>query len=510
MINRTLLVHYFNNSKDAVIKIVRIEYIVFFLLFMSSLFFLENKLQNSISSPHPDEVHTVRFAFNSLYSGEVTTLRVGESTRWMARIAHPVALYYMNSRMGGEHNLTGWGYPSGNYLKKHYTKDTAIKSDANIQDYMFAMRFILGFFVMLSFLIASFLMTQYYGVLSGVLYYSLALSMPLVNGMLKIFYTESTLIILFNCILILAFCKKINILRLYFWSAFTIAFAVSTKLTGVLFSLPIVVLLFSKNRNVFKGMYVELFFVLVLILFLLTNIFASSYTALLDQTLANVYHLKTGHLHTQPSGMYQLERIFKTLSPWLIVFLLSVLYLFSANISNKKFVIAVSLSALMMMVSLVDVSYFMSRLLTTPLVMMVFIISISITTLMYRFKGRKYYKLFVKSLSVICLFLFIGYNVDKYYVPINLSSVITSMRDCENVALIDIEDNVLKNTTILESMPDAFTLRDQEQSFRDQFNGYDCVAIKRIKNNKHYTNYLLSKDFFLRARIGNYFVYKKD
>ncbi len=484
--------------------------LIFILLLLSTLFMLNNKLQYEITQAHGDDVHTMNYGISSMYTGEVSTLRVGESTRWLARIIYPVALYYMNSNMGGEHYVTGWGYPSGFYIKKHFKNPASVKDDPNIQDFVFAMKFILGTLVILSFLVASYMLTITYGYIAGISYFIFSMSTSLIGKMFSVFYTESTLIIILNLIIVLGLMKKLNIWRLYIWLAFLFAFAVSTKLTGLVFILPILAIIISKDKNMFKNMKVEGFIFLSILFFLLLNIFASSYMSLLDQTLANVYHLKTGHFNTVPSGHYQFKLILKALSPWIYIFVVAMLYLIYRKFKNKSFTLALGISALIMIVALIGVSFYLSRNLTTPLIIMIFIISIGLSIFIYSSKKLNKHRRFTIVGFILLLLVYHTYNIKKHTVSITPNLILSSIKSCKNIATIDIEGGIINNSTVLASMPNSFTLKKQQQSFLNQFLPYDCVVVKKVKNNKHYTNYLLPLDYKLITRYGKYFVFKNE
>ncbi len=501
--NQSLKVSHFLGTLAQLKNGIVVKYGVLILIAILSLTLLHNKLQNNISKPHPDEVHTIIYAIDSMYSGEVKTLRVGESTRWLARLLHPVAIYYMNTKMGGEHNLTGWKYAGGFYLQKHLKNTRSIKKDSNIQDYFFAMRFLLGALVIMSFLIASYLMVNMFGFISGIGYLSLSLSGTLLNESLKIFYTESTLLIAFNCLIILACCRRINNLRLGVLSVFLLAFAVSTKMTGLVFLLPVAAILLGRKSYFLGGLRFEGLAVLFVVFFALINIMASSYMQLLDQTLSNVYHLKTGHLKTQPAGMYQLNKIVTTLTPWIFIFAFSIIYLTFSKTKIKFFVLMVGASAIIMLMSLIGVSYFLPRNLTTPLVMMMFVISIAIGMLMNKIEWKM---VWVKvAMSIFLLILFMSFLV-SHYKSIDSSFVNKVVGTCINTGFIGLEKT--SDGVELENMPDKFVMRKQQKAFRDAFLDYDCIVIKNTQNNKHYTNYLLPMDYELVLRRGNYFFFK--
>jgi len=490
-----------------------IKIFIFIFLLVSTLFMLHNKLQFEITKSHSDDVHTMNFGITSMYTGKVDILRVGESTRWLARIIYPVALYYMNSNMGGEHYVTGWNYPSGFYVSKHFKNPASVNDDPNIQDFVFAMKFVLGTLVILSFLLASYILSSTYGFIAGMSYFIFSMSSTLIGGMLSVFYTESSLIIVLNLIIILGLIKKPNIWRLYIWLSFLFAFAVSTKLTGLVLILPILSIIFLRDSSMLKNMKIEGFIFLSILFFLIINIFASSYMSLLDQTLANVYHLKTGHSNTVPSGIYQLKLIFKELIPWILIFIISLLYLIFTKFNNKLFILSIGVSLLIMIIALMGVSFYLPRNLTTPQTMMILIISISLSIFIYTNKKTIFLKNNRKLVTIgiiLSLFIYHSYYIKKHTVSIDATLVLNSIKSCKSIATIDIEDGVIDNSTMLASMPNKFNLKKQQESFRNQFLPYDCIVVKKIKNNKQYTNYLLPLDYNLNVRYGKYFVYKND
>jgi hypothetical protein len=109
------------------------------------------------------------------------------------------------------------------------------------------------------------------------------------------------------------------------------------------------------------------------------------------------------------------------------------------------------------------------------------------------------------------LFL-LGYhtnNIYKHTSLIHANIVLNSIQSCRQIATINIENGIIKNADILPDIPKKFALKKTINKFKKQFLPYDCIVIKRFKNNKQYTNYILPMNFKLKARYGDYFVYKK-
>jgi hypothetical protein len=454
-------------------------------------------------APGGDEVHTVNFAFDSLFTNVVPIVRVGESTRWLARAFIPLATYYMNGKMGGEHYITGWNYPGISYLKRNFKDTESINGDPNIQDFVYALKMCLGISVILSFLIASYFLLLNYGSIASIAYFSIALSANLINEMLAIFYTESTLVIIFNLIVVLGLKSDINNNRRIFWSAFITAFSISTKLTGVVFIAPIIYTLQDKIRDFLTGMKLEVYLALTVGFLLLINVYSTSYIDLLDQTLANVYHLKTGHLSSEPGGIFQIKKIINNLSYFTPLFLFSCICLIFLDAKNKLFLYSIVISVFLILISMVDVSFSITRNLSTPLVMMVFIISI-VSSLLVKKICNKYIFL------VFLLFppIFFSYKYFSNFNKITYQSLDIKQAECRKLGYVNVGGLIYENSSEINGMPYAYTLKDQLPTLINQFSGYDCVLVNRINNNKQYTNYILPLYYRLVSRKGDYFLFK--
>ena len=476
--------------------------IIYIFLLVSQLIILNNKLNINISNMHVDEIHTINFAIDSLYTGKVETLRVGEGTRWFARLIYPLAITSMNSKMGGEHFLTGFDYPGGAYLKSNF-KDTNIKFDPNIQDFIFAMRFYLGFLVIASFILASLMINLRYGLVSGLAYFTIAMSTTLIQEMLNIFYTESALIIIFNLILTIGLIEWKNKFRLLMWSAFICAFSASVKLTGIILILPLIAVIMIQDHEINKGMKIEIFLFLMIIFFLLINIYSSSYIELINQNLSNIYHLKTGHLNTYPSGFYQLLVIIKHTAPWNIIFLLSFYLVCRNKIPNKLFLISIAFSSILIFMSMVDVSFSLIRNYTTPMVMMICVIAIS-AYFIIEINLIKY-----KNFLLISCFIIYNYSLFNNFNPIIESNILSHTKNCSTLGIVGFKDKVKESYIKIKDIPNSFQLKRQESEFIKYFEGIDCVIIDGKENNKQYTHYIMDKiNYTLQHRIGEYYFFQ--
>ena len=258
--------------------------------------------------------------------------------------------------------------------------------------------------------------------------------------------------------------------------------------------------------NILSGMKLEGFILLTIVFLAIINIYASDYMELLDQTLANVYHLKTGHRFTEPSGLYQLKNIITTLFPWVIIFPFAIGYIIYKKPARYYFLSCVAVSSIIMIVALVGVSFFLERNLTTPQTLIIFIISIATATVIREINYKPQILFILVTTLLICYQVV---NVVDKYKSVTEARLRNYLKSSEHIATIDVEMGLVEHATILESMPESFTLIKQLESFKAKFIPFDCVVIKRVKNNKHYTNYILPLDFKLIARHGNYFVFKR-
>ena len=487
-------------------------------VFLSSLIVLKSNLQYNVmafyqdsGTHYVDEVHTLNYGISSLYSGEVEVLRVGETTRWLARAFYPIGVYYMHSNMGGSHKVhrvnktSGWSYSSG-YVKNNFKKPISVKGDPNLQDFVFAMKFLLGALVILSFLVASYLIANNYGFLAGISYFVFPAATSLFSVMQSIFYTESGFVILFNLTIILALTSAMNTWRLYIWSALILAFAISTKLTGLLFAVPIVTTLVLRGK-VFKGMKLEGFVILTILFLALIHVYTSSYMEVIDQTLSNVYAHKTGHGGTQPAGWYQVKQMAKALFPWIFLFPISAAFLCYKRPRNFLFVLSIVVMLMIMLASFSGASFFHVRNMTTPLVMILFVISIGFAVLVRQIKFRPQFLLIASVAGVLILH---GYTLITQYRAVDKEWFDLHVQNSLSVARIGIEEELVPNSTRIKNLSGKFEINDQVEKLSQKLRRYDCIVVNRIKSNKQFTNYILPLNYELVARHGNYFVYKNS
>lgn len=471
-----------------------------FAILITSVFIisiLENRLNNTITSMHLDEVHTLVMARGDLHTG-----RVGESTRWMARILSPLGKYYMTTKMGGEHYVTGWRYSGGYYLDAHF-KSTAISHDPILQDYVHGMTLLLGVLAVLSFALVGFFLASKISLVSGIAYLSLPFSSAIVWEQLEYFYTETTLLIAFN-IIVATFFLETNKLRLYLWLSFLMVFSISTKLTGVIFIIPILYTLYKKDKTRWESIKIEGLLFFSLIIFYLWNIPSGGLNDWIDYMVANVYHLKTGHLYTDTSN--QIPRIISFLSPWLYIYALSVIINLLSPVKNKTYWNIIAVLPIIMIISMVDTAFFLYRNYTTPLVIMFLSISVSLGVVYENWPRLRSFK-YLLFLPIFPL-LYTGITM---YESISDKVFIESSKTCVKPAIINMNTALYPKAVPLAAMPEIFNLKEQKAAMLQPFldGTYDCVFVNGAGSNKHYTHYLLPEVYRLEERYGGYFAFRK-
>ena len=467
---------------------------------------LLDRAQANIAVAHPDELHTVVYGIQSLYSGEVATLRVGETTRWFARALYPSGLYYMHSNLGGEHEVTGWGFPS-NYIQRNLVGTQSLRSDPNLQDLLFALRVALGLLVIGSTLLAAVSIGNVYSQTAGVFYFSIFSSFPLIVQMRDFFYVDSVLVILINIVAAVAFSKSWNFWRCFFWQGGLFSLLASTKLTGLTMIVPIFVSLNSRLRGAqchYRPELTLLFVILAAMGTFAINMFSVSYIEVLDQTLSNVYHYATGHGDTVPSGKVQIINAAKTLSPWGFVFLLCVPALVVGRYPNKALVLSFVFVILITTTALSGYHLFLSRNYIMNFLLITICISVFLNWCLERFDGQ----LAAVTCNIISLSIFVFY-IASNPTPSTTRLLAAKIESCSSVGVIGGKPEWFDFSESIPSFPDAFNFKEIAESRSRALLAHDCIYVERSGNDKHYTNYLLLRQFEVTYRRGNIFLFQR-
>lgn len=495
--------NYFLSLKNIILS--RSKSIVLIIVFLCSLALLYNNLSYNISKIYEDEHHTIEMAFKSVLGEKYESLRVGESSRWLAKMVYPFAIYHMNKCMGGEHYLTKWNYSGGFYLKNNYSHIYSLieNQDPNIQDFWFAMRFACGFLVILSFLIAALLIAKKEGFIVALIYLVLSLYSSHVIETLKIFYTESAMLISVNLLICYYyFDLKKKWLELVLL-ALLIVFIVNIKISGVLLLFPIFYITHFKGLQRKYTYFYETLLLFIIFFFGIFTINISNNWLYLNEQLSNVYHYQTGHLVTQPSGLYQLKSILRELMPWaLIAPIIFLIYIMKNKRKQQNNLIYTFLIiSIIYIVQLTDVRFFVKRNLTTIFVLLSFSTAISFGWLIYNFKNK-----WISYSLCVLLLSFMTFQFNNYY---NKYSDELLSENIKDYAIVDLKHKVHPNGKMVNSMPEEYILKKDLDKIESQFNEFDYVLVRRIKNNKQYTNFILPRKFDLINRRGQFFLFKR-
>ena len=479
--------------------------IVLIIVFICSILLLSNNLSNNISKIHVDEQHTIEMAFKSISGENYESLRVGESSRWLAKMIYPFAIYHMNKCMGGEHYITKWKYPGGFYLKKNYTHiyNSIENQDANIQDFWFAMRFVCGLLVILSFLISALLIYKKESFITALIFLVISLYSTHVIETLKIFYTESAMLISINLIICyhyFDFKKKWLELAVL---ALLIVFTVNIKLSGVLLLLPIFHITYLKGLHKKHSYFYEILALFIIFFFGIFTINIPNNWLYLEEQLSNIYHYQTGHLITQPTGLYQLKSILRELMPWVLIApIILTISLLKNKRKHQNYLIYTFLTiSVIYIAQLTDSRFFVKRNLTTIFVLLSFSTAI--------FSGRLINNLQNKWISYsLCALLlsFMTFQFNNNFT--NYNDKLFS-ENIEGYAIVDLKQEDHLYGTAINSMPEEYILKKDIEKIESQFNGFDYILVNRIGNNKQYTNFILPKKFDLINRRGQFFLFKR-
>ncbi len=498
-----MLKNYFLRVKNIINSKSRV--IVLIIVVLYSIILLFNNLSNNISKIHVDEKHTIEMAFKSIAGENYESLRVGESSRLLAKMIYPFAIYHMNKCMGGEHYVTKWKYSGGFYLKKNFTHiyNSIENQDANIQDFWFAMRFACGLLVILSFFLSSLLIYKNESFFAALIFLVISLYSSHVIETLKIFYTESAMLISINliiCYYYFDFKKKwLELAAL----ALIIVFSVNIKLSGVLLLLPIFHITYLKELHKQHLYFYEILALFTILFFGIFTINIPNNWLYLEEQLSNIYHYQTGHLITQPAGFYQLKSILRELMPWVLMApIIIIIFLLKNKRKYQNYLIYTFLTiSVIYIAQLTGARFFVKRNLTTIFVLLSFSTAILFGRLINNLHNKWIsYSLYALTLS----FMAFQFNINF----IDYSDKLFS-ENIEGYAIVDLKQEDHPNGTAINSMPEEYMLKKDLEKLENQFSGFNYVFVNRIKNNKQYTNFILPRKFNLIKREGSYFLFKR-
>ena len=495
----------------------------FFLVSSAWVFNLNSR---GVNHPRGDEWHTLVLGTQHLspFAESVPTARVGEMNRWFVRLLHPAGVYYMNSHMGGEHYLTGWEYPGGYYLREHFNATDAIRDDPNVQDYVFFLRVSFGVLALFSFCMVMWALSGRLGIAAAATYGSLILVNPIVFWQFGMFYSETTLFILFNIAAFLCLRPRPSTTyRTLVWSGVLSAAALSAKLTGILIIGPLlvqtVVEVLRSRRNLKVG--IEVYLLSAAAALMLLNLPSESLFSLLNETLANVYHFKTGHLVTEEGGVEFLWRMLDHMGYMLpLLFALSLFWLVRRPRRRFAPIYVLGLLIILVIWSFVNSAVYSYRNLGFVYVTMSFVVALGAGSFIESFKPKHKYVAAVCSGLVVVLMA--GELVrHQYRMPSLVDTFfkrnVEQMRTCGTIGAIGLSEQALGalssnrdgGITIFDRVEGPFNISQNPQVF-DKYLQYDCLIVHRKGLNKHISNFAAPQHYRLSDRIGNLFFFSRE
>ena len=506
-----------------------------------SVAWVYNANSRVIDVRHVDEVHTLVYGTAGMSDwipdDEVPTQRVGEVGRWFVRVLYPIAIYYMNSRMGGEHYLTGWQYPGGYYLRDRFDKgDDALGAngvanvppdarnlswgfhtvDPNIQDYVFFQRTAFSILAVFSFLLLLRKLYHKYGVPAAASYAGFILFGQIVFYQFSIFYSETALFIVFNLSFYCLLSGSERRMRSALLLGLAAAAAMSTKLTGILVAGPAFahVAVGAWGRGERGAKEVSAFFAAALAVVVALNAPFGSVFSFINETLANVYHYKTGHLVTEEGGLDFLRRLVHDLGYAIVALFLACSARLALTPERRDAgLIALILCIAAGLASLIDSAVYLTRNLAVFYVAMSFVASVGLG----RYVGSNPGGRGQRAVLAFCVAVFMVGAADRALAIPSLSGVFFErnaerIAECGSVAAIGVSEEKFRK--FVDNPDIAFFGRvrgpfniSEEPEYFDKYLSHDCVVAWRQGQTKQITNFFAPQSHRLASRVGNWFFF---
>jgi hypothetical protein len=230
--------------------------------------------------------------------------------------------------------------------------------------------------------------------------------------------------------------------------------------------------------------------------------------------MANIYHYKTGHYATSPSGLYQFKLGIEKIGYIFYLFLFT-LPILIFNYRNKYlfiFLSSILFSLLIFLFAISNVNIFMERNWIIPAVLMAFILSVNIGSFVYsvnKFFTKKYFSYAISLLCIGYLTYITSYQINKFYTinPVDLYYE-DSLKNCNKVGIIGSVNDNKRGYSRIPSIPESYHLGNDLLKFENNLTSYDCILAKFDGYNKQYTHYILPKKYILNKRFGDVFLYK--
>lgn len=462
------------------------HYLAIIIILFSAFVTINDNLSFRHFYYHPDEVHTIQFAFDPFFINGVSTRILG-GTRWFVRMVSPISLFYMVKNQGGEVYVTGWGGSGLNYFINNYNN----RNDPSIQDFNYSLRVMQLIFVLLSFYLLSLRLWDNGYKTASILYPSMVLINSTVHSELLIIYPSTLSIAFINIIFYFIIYSEINVKQKIILS-FSCGAFLSLKIASILF-FPIFIYIFL---NIFKKNY---YFVIVSVLTvgLLWYQELAQFRNFVHHVYANIHHQLTGHLSSGPNGMYMVKMVLRNIGYLPYLTTASCAFILMTKDKNKLLFVMMMCSCGLILMGSYELKIYDRRNYIDLIILMSLISFIGIDVFLHRIFRINLISHLQKYRNVIIILLLIT-PVTFYFVTITkryygyhqiFSKGNLSLTECKNH--IDVGDHNVR------SFPEAFNLRDQMSDLRKYYSQYDCLIVNRVNENKQLTNFLLKKGFQL-------------
>ena len=504
------------------------HYVTVFLLlvfFLASSIWIFNTNSRDITHGVDDEYHTLVHGTRLLspFEESAFTVRVGEMNRWFVRLLYPVGVYYMNSHMGGELSLTGWEYPGGYYLKKEFKNVSRIQYDPNIQDYVFSMRLGFGVMAICSFCMVIWALFNRVGFPAAVIYGTLILSSSLVFEQFRIFYSETTLFLIFNTVTFLCLTAENPTYRTTALLGILSAAALSTKLTGVLIVAPVFayIAIYVWNRSWKPDFRIEIYLLFTFAFLILINLKSESIFSFINETLANVYHYKTGHFTTENGGMEFLSRILVDLGyVSVLLFIASLIYLVKSPKWHLVPVYVLGIMVIFAIFSFVDSAVYMIRNAAFIYVSMSLIVAFGSGIFLNKLRNKEFFR--ICSLFFLAIFIWMAGTLVREMPSLSrvfFERTSEKTKECSNIGTIGLSKNDLLNLNLnkkenvdvfsFENIKGPFNISEDHQKIFGEYLHYDCLVVYREGQNKQVSNFFAPQFYRISDRVGNWFFFER-
>ncbi len=467
-----------------------------------------------------DEAHTLISGTEHLSPLErsVSTARVGETNRWLVRLLYPVGIYYMNSRMGGEIHLTGWEYPGGYYLRDKFESTEEIRYDPNIQDYVFSMRLTLGIITIFSFCMVLWRLFNLFGFAAAASYGALILSSQLVFWQFRFFYSETALFLIFNIAAFLCLRSGTPTHRTGAYLGILSAAALSAKLTGILIVVPAFVYMitgaYGRSRRK-ANFLIEAYLLFALVFLVLINLPSESIFSFINETLANIYHYKTGEVVTEKGGLEFLFRVFEHYGHFIFVlFSMSLVWLAKSPRRRLAPVYALAAIIIFVILSLVNSAVYLPRNFASVYAAMSFISALGVGFFCRELKNLKVFR--ACSLCAALAFAWASGSL-VYGMPSLAGSFfernVQYMKTCSSIGAIGVSEKYFQaigkneNVVFFEQIQGDFNISENSQEIFQKYLQADCLVVYRQGQSKQITNYFAPQAYQLSDRIGDWFFF---